>query len=187
MRPPHASVAKLPVVGAAERAVAPVAHPPGGSAGIPGSTGDFTWILSALSLAAKAIAAKVRIARIEDVLGDHGGANVHGETQQKLDVIANDILMTCLGNRPSVARRRVRGGRGADDPAARRRGRQVLRHLRSARRLVEPRRLRRRRHDLLDPAERPDDSGRRRDALPAGHRSRSRPATCSTDRPRSSC
>ena len=45
----------------------------------------------------------MRLARIEDVLGDHGGSNVHGETQQKLDVIANDILMTCLGNRPSVA------------------------------------------------------------------------------------
>jgi len=69
----------------------------------PGSTGDFTWILSALSLAAKAIAAQVRVARIADVLGDHGAANVHGETQQKLDVIANDLLMTCLGNRPSVA------------------------------------------------------------------------------------
>ena len=74
-----------------------------GEANSPGSTGDFTWILSALSLAAKAIANKVRLARIEDVLGDLGGANVHGETQQKLDVIANDILMTCLGNRPSVA------------------------------------------------------------------------------------
>jgi len=69
----------------------------------PGSVGDFTWILSALSLAAKAIAAKVRIARIEDVLGDQGSANVHGETQQKLDVIANELLMTCLGNRPSIA------------------------------------------------------------------------------------
>lgn len=74
-----------------------------GEASAPGSTGDFTWILSALSLAAKAIAHKVRIARIEDVLGDHGAANVHGESQQKLDVIANEILMTCLGNRPSVA------------------------------------------------------------------------------------
>jgi fructose-1,6-bisphosphatase I len=69
----------------------------------PSASGDLTWILSALSLAAKAIAAKVRHARIEDVLGDHGGANVHGETQQKLDVIANDILMTCLGNRRTVA------------------------------------------------------------------------------------
>ena len=70
----------------------------------PSASGDLTWILSALSLAAKAIASKVRHARIEDVLGDHGGAaNVHGEAQQKLDVIANDILMTCLGNRRTVA------------------------------------------------------------------------------------
>src|SRR5262245_10010400 len=69
----------------------------------PGSSGDFTWILSAISLAGKAIANRVRRARLEDVLGDHGSDNVHGETQQKLDVIANDILMTCLGNRPTVA------------------------------------------------------------------------------------
>jgi fructose-1,6-bisphosphatase I len=69
----------------------------------PSASGDFTWILSALSLAAKAIAAQVRCARIEDVIGEHGGSNVHGETQQKLDVIANDILMTCLGNRRTVA------------------------------------------------------------------------------------
>lgn len=74
-----------------------------GEADSPGSTGEFTWILSAISLAAKAIANKVRMARIEDVLGDQGGANVHGEAQQKLDVIANEILMTCLGNRPAVA------------------------------------------------------------------------------------
>ncbi len=74
-----------------------------GEANAPGSTGDFTWLLSALSLAAKAIAYKVRLARIEDVLGEYGADNVHGESQQKLDVIANDLLMTCLGNRPSLA------------------------------------------------------------------------------------
>jgi fructose-1,6-bisphosphatase I len=45
----------------------------------------------------------VRMARIEDVLGDSSGANVHGETQQKLDLIANELLMRCLGNRPSLA------------------------------------------------------------------------------------
>lgn len=95
-----------------------------GEARHPSASGDLTWILSALSLAAKAIASKVRHARIEDVLGDHGGANVHGETQQKLDVIANDILMTCLGNRravaviaseedeePTILRRAVEGGK----------------------------------------------------------------------------
>lgn len=69
----------------------------------PQAKGDLSWILSALSLAAKTIANKVRRARIEDVLGDYGEHNVHGEGQQKLDVIANEILLRCLGNRPSVA------------------------------------------------------------------------------------
>ncbi|MEZ5318082.1 MAG: class 1 fructose-bisphosphatase [Vicinamibacterales bacterium] len=85
----------------------------------PGSTGDFTWILSAISLAAKAIGSKVRRARIEDVLGDEGGSNVHGESQQKLDVIANAILMTCLGTRPSVA---VVASEEDDQPTLLRRG-----------------------------------------------------------------
>jgi fructose-1,6-bisphosphatase I len=69
----------------------------------PQAAGDFTWILSAITLSAKAIANKVRRAGLEDVLGEHGEANVHGETQQKLDVISNEILLRCLGNRPSVA------------------------------------------------------------------------------------
>jgi fructose-1,6-bisphosphatase I len=85
----------------------------------PGSTGDFTWILSAIALASKAIAAKVRRARIEDVLGDQGGANVHGESQQKLDVIANDILMRCLGTRHSIA---VVASEEDDEPTLLRRG-----------------------------------------------------------------
>lgn len=67
------------------------------------ATGDLSWILSAISLAGKTIANKVRRAGLEDVLGAHGNENVHGETQQKLDVIANDVLLRCLGNRPSVA------------------------------------------------------------------------------------
>ena len=47
---------------------------------------------------------KVRRAGLEDVLGEHGdSSNVHGEKQQKLDLIANEILLRCLGNRPSVA------------------------------------------------------------------------------------
>jgi len=91
-----------------------------GEASAPGSTGDFTWILSALSLAAKAISHKVRMARIEDVLGDHlGPSNIHGETQQKLDVIANDILMECLGNRPAVA---LVASEEDDEPTLLRRG-----------------------------------------------------------------
>jgi len=69
----------------------------------PGATGDFSWILSAISLAAKTIANKVRRARIEDVLGEHGDQNTHGESQQKLDVIANEIITRCLGDRAHIA------------------------------------------------------------------------------------
>jgi fructose-1,6-bisphosphatase I len=69
----------------------------------PGASGDFTWLLSAIALAGKTIANKVRRARIEDVLGDHGDINTHGERQQKLDVIANEIIMRCLGDRANIA------------------------------------------------------------------------------------
>ncbi|MCA9290030.1 MAG: class 1 fructose-bisphosphatase [Phycisphaerales bacterium] len=69
----------------------------------PGATGDFSWLLSAISLAAKTIANKVRRARIENVLGDHGDRNIHGEAQQKLDVISNEIILRCLGDRANVA------------------------------------------------------------------------------------
>ena len=68
----------------------------------PGATGEFSWILSAISLAAKAIGHKVRCARIEDVIGDIGETNVQGETQQKLDVIANELIVRCLGDRDNV-------------------------------------------------------------------------------------
>ncbi|MHC4448442.1 MAG: hypothetical protein ACYSXF_11905, partial [Planctomycetota bacterium] len=42
----------------------------------PGASGTFSWILSALTLSAKIIASKIRRARIEDVLGTLGTANV---------------------------------------------------------------------------------------------------------------
>ena len=69
----------------------------------PESTGTLSWILSALSISAKIIAAKVRRARLENVLGTAGAENVHGETQQKLDVIANEVLLGTLGGRDGVA------------------------------------------------------------------------------------
>ena len=68
----------------------------------PGATGEFTWIVSAISLATKAIGNKIRCARIQDVIGDVGSINVQGESQQKLDIIANTIIMHCLGNRDNV-------------------------------------------------------------------------------------
>ena len=68
----------------------------------PGATGELSWILSAISLATKAIGNKVRCARIQDVLGEVGSTNFQGEIQQKLDVIANEIILRCLGDRENI-------------------------------------------------------------------------------------
>jgi fructose-1,6-bisphosphatase I len=65
--------------------------------------GTFSWILSALSISAKIIADKVRRARLENVLGSVGTENIQGEVQQKLDVLANEVLMGTLGGREGVA------------------------------------------------------------------------------------
>jgi fructose-1,6-bisphosphatase I len=68
----------------------------------PEATASLSWILSALSISAKMIAAQVRRARLHDVLGTVGTDNVQGEQQQKLDVIANEILLRTLGGRAGV-------------------------------------------------------------------------------------
>jgi fructose-1,6-bisphosphatase I len=69
----------------------------------PAASGTLSWILSALSISAKMIANKVRRARLDDVLGNAGSENIQGEQQQKLDVIANEILLRILGGREGVA------------------------------------------------------------------------------------
>jgi fructose-1,6-bisphosphatase I len=69
----------------------------------PEARGTFSWILSALSISAKIIADQVRRARLENVLGTVGSENIQGEIQQKLDVIANDVLLRTLGGREGVA------------------------------------------------------------------------------------
>jgi fructose-1,6-bisphosphatase I len=69
----------------------------------PQASGEFSWLLSGITLAAKIIESKVRRAGIVDVLGVAGDVNVQGEVVQKLDVIANQALMHCLGVRGNVA------------------------------------------------------------------------------------
>ncbi len=66
-------------------------------------SGTLAWILSALSISTKIIANKVRRAQLDDVLGAAGAENVQGEQQQKLDVIANEVLLRTLGAREGVA------------------------------------------------------------------------------------
>ncbi|MBY0507383.1 MAG: class 1 fructose-bisphosphatase [Bryobacteraceae bacterium] len=69
----------------------------------PGARGTFSWLLSGITLATKMIQARIRRAGLLDVAGSAGGTNVQGETQQKLDVYANEALVHCLGVRDAVA------------------------------------------------------------------------------------
>ncbi len=62
----------------------------------PQATGELSGILYDLALAAKMIANKVRRAGLADVLGATEDVNVQGETQQKLDVLANTIIIKAL-------------------------------------------------------------------------------------------
>lgn len=62
----------------------------------PEATGALSGILYDLALASKMIANKVRLAGLADVLGARETSNVQGEIQQKLDVIANDIIVKAM-------------------------------------------------------------------------------------------
>jgi fructose-1,6-bisphosphatase I len=68
----------------------------------PDASGEFSWLLSGITLATKMIQAKVRRAGLVDILGAEGAVNIQGEQQQKLDVYANRALLHCLGVRDSV-------------------------------------------------------------------------------------
>jgi fructose-1,6-bisphosphatase I len=69
----------------------------------PHATGEFSWLLSGITLASKMIESRVRRAGLTDLLGPAGRQNVQGEAVQKLDVFANQALLSCLGGRGCVA------------------------------------------------------------------------------------
>ena len=62
-----------------------------------GASGSLSIGLEALSSAAKAISSHVRRAGLEDIIGGHGTINGHNEQVQKLDIIANNLLIKHLG------------------------------------------------------------------------------------------
>ncbi len=62
----------------------------------PEATGELSGLLYDLALAAKMIANKVRSAGLADILGSTENVNVQGETQQKLDVLANEIIVKAV-------------------------------------------------------------------------------------------
>jgi fructose-1,6-bisphosphatase I len=60
---------------------------------IAGATGDFTGLLNDIVTACKVISNAVNKGALVGVLGSAGAENVQGETQKKLDVLSNDILI----------------------------------------------------------------------------------------------
>ena len=62
----------------------------------PDATGELSGLLYDLALASKMIANKVRLAGLADILGAQGTENVQGEVQQKLDVIADNIIIKAV-------------------------------------------------------------------------------------------
>ncbi len=68
----------------------------------PGASGEFSWLLSGITMASKLIQAKVRRAGLSDILGAQGAVNVQGEVQQKLDIYSNEVLIHCLSARESI-------------------------------------------------------------------------------------
>jgi fructose-1,6-bisphosphatase I len=69
----------------------------------PTATGEFSWLLSGITLATKAIAAQVRRIGLGELRGAAGGENVQGETVLKMDRYADEVLLDCLGYREQVS------------------------------------------------------------------------------------
>lgn len=67
------------------------------------ATGELSILLRDISLACKFINKQVNKAGLVDVLGEHGAINVQGESQMKLDILANDILINVLRNSQDCA------------------------------------------------------------------------------------
>ena len=69
----------------------------------PGATGEFTSLITEVSLASKMIAREVNRAGIaNDILGLTGEVNVQGEEVQKLDRYANDTFIKVLSQSGNV-------------------------------------------------------------------------------------
>ena len=68
----------------------------------PKASGEFSWLLSGITLATKVISDQVRRAGLSDVLGYTDTTNCQGEIVHKLDELANETIVACLGYRGNV-------------------------------------------------------------------------------------
>ncbi|PKF48943.1 class 1 fructose-bisphosphatase [Enterovibrio nigricans] len=63
---------------------------------IPESTGEFTLLLSSIVTACKEISDDVNRGQLINVLGSAETENVQGETQKKLDIISNEVMIRAM-------------------------------------------------------------------------------------------
>lgn len=63
---------------------------------IQGATGEFTGLLNDLSVACKKIADLVNQGDLIHILGSADSENIQGETQKKLDVVSNQLMINAL-------------------------------------------------------------------------------------------
>ncbi|AVI50419.1 class 1 fructose-bisphosphatase [Pukyongia salina] len=66
------------------------------------SSGELSRLINSIRLAAKVVNHEVNKAGLVDILGAAGETNVQGESQQKLDVYANEAFIKTLTNREIV-------------------------------------------------------------------------------------
>ncbi|NLN24086.1 MAG: class 1 fructose-bisphosphatase, partial [Bacteroidetes bacterium] len=66
------------------------------------SSGELSRLINSIRLAAKIVNYEVNKAGLGDILGHAGKNNIQGETQQKLDVFANQTFINTLTNREIV-------------------------------------------------------------------------------------
>lgn len=60
------------------------------------ASGELTILLTAIQTTCKFLATNVRRARLINLIGAAGTANVQGEDQKKLDILSNDIMVNSL-------------------------------------------------------------------------------------------
>jgi len=62
----------------------------------PGASGDLSRLLRDIGFASKIVHREINRAGLVDILGEHGSENVQGEQVQKLDIIADTVLIESL-------------------------------------------------------------------------------------------
>jgi fructose-1,6-bisphosphatase len=132
----------------------------------PEATGDFTAVLNHVRLACKRISFIVGRGALGAAQGDAEAINVQGETQMKLDVIANDIFLRTSeygGHLAGMVSEELEDPIHSGGVSAR----QVPARFRSARRLEQPRRERPGRQHFLGARGAAQRRARVRRGLPA--------------------